>query len=605
MGLCYMHQDQADDWSPSDDDAPDAPPPAGKPGLRVVAPGERAPVRGPQPLELDEQPDEDWDPSLLPGPAERICREVQRTRGGPFALSASMAMGVLCTMVQGKVRFRITPTWTEEACCYWLVFTPPSAGKSSTVRPILKPLEELEAEIERNVKAEQHLAKAKQKGLEKLLAELGRRCAQQPERATPVAEELDENSDWNIPTAGTPQGTSEREAAIVARKLASLVVPEVPRITRHDINPTMLPKRLAANQRAEQATYGRLGILSSEPTFLRNIAGRHTRGTPMLETVLSAYDGDKVSEDRVGEHSGVLIDSTIQRPLLTVVCQGQPEVLDDLLAIPALRQLGFFSRCIIHSLRDTAPWTVNASPIDEHVAGEWTATIRNLHAWEPEGGTYELDLSWALPTINEMLEDARKRCAADPSQTARARRAIGKALRLVGMWQLFQLAPWSISGSPESPESPELFGGVSLRACVNILKRGYILLYPPVITGVRPQSQTGPRTDTHTETRTERASQILRRFRRSGDQFGLSKLWTVSQLSKLLSKPASWFAPALEELEEAGYIAHDPKSVRLYRGERAPRAYTTLSLGDAPKAPQPNPEDDGRVPSDIIGDDIT
>jgi hypothetical protein len=601
MGLCYTHQDQADDWSPSDDDAPDAPP-----KLRVVAPDERAPVRGPQPLELDEQPDADWDPSLLPGPAERMCREVQRTRGGPFALSASMCMGVLSTMVQGKVRFRITPTWTEEACCYWLVFTPPSAGKSSTVRPILRPLEALEAEIEANVKAEQHLAKAKQKGLEKLLAELGRRCAQQPERASaPEAEELDDDSDWGIPTAGVPQGTSEREAAIVAKRLAQLVVPEVPRLTRQDINPTMLPKRLAANQRAERATYGRLGILSSEPTFLRNLAGRHTRGTPMLETVLSAYDGDKVSEDRVGEHSGVLIDSTIQRPLLTIINHGQPEVLDDLLAIPALRQLGFFSRCIIHSLRDTAPWTLNASPIDPHVAGEWEATIRNLHAWEPAEGTHEVDLSWAHGTINELLEDARKRCAADPSQTARARRAIGKALRLVGMYQLFLSAPWSISASTQSTQSTQLLGGASLSACVDVLKIGYTLLYPPVITGVRPQSQTGPKTDTHTETRTERGTRVLALMRRCVDAYGPGKTWGINALSKDLHKPNSWMAPALEELEEAGYIAHDPKSIRMYRGERAPRAYTTLSLGTSPSSPPPNPEDDGRPPADIVGDDLT
>jgi hypothetical protein len=597
-GFCYVHQDQARmdilepalDWEPSDDDAPDAPPERSP--LRAVLPGERAP--GAAVLELLDSYDDDVDPSLLPGPAERICREVQRTRGGPFALSGSMALGVLSTLVQGKVRFRVTPTWTEEACLYWLVFSPASASKSSSTRPILSPLSDLEDEMERNTAAPRAFALAKKKGLERKLADLGRVAAGNARSSAhqpPTMEELGDDTDWGIPT---PEAlTADDAMREVAQQLATLVVPESPKLTVQDINPTMLPKRLAANQRAEQATYGRVGILSTEPAFIANLMGRHTKGSPMLETVLSAYDGDKVSEDRVGEHSGVLINSTIRKPLLTIVCQGQPTVLDEMLKCQPLKDRGFLSRCIITNLADASPWELNSEPIDPAIASEWEETIRAVHAWDPcqsaedaPGRPHEVDLSSLEPVVRELLQDAKARCAANPSETARARRAIGKALRLVGMRILFDSAPWSISASPHISASPQTPQGGNLGTYGSLLKNTYIFLYPHDNTGVRPHSRTGPQTDTHTHTHTERARRVLAEMRRCGDQFALSKTWTVSALQKALHKPSDWYWPALEELEQAGYIEHDPRSVTTYRSERRPRRFTTLSLGEVkPTAP--------------------
>lgn len=548
--------------------------------LTLVPPGGAAPAAEPDAQSLREQPDRDINPDWLPAPVASMVREIQRSRGGPFALSASMAMGVISTLAQGKVRFRLTPNWKEEACIYWLVFSPASGGKSTSVKPLLAPLTELEQEMERNNVAPAAFANAKRKGMLARMDQLGKLAARSEEgKADPQLDE-EGNPKWGGPVDGGGPTEAKREMQKIARELARTPIPLVPRYTRTDINPQMLPKRLAHNQKALETDYATLGILSSEPAFLSNLMGRHSHGVPILETVLSAYDGDRIGEDRAGEHSGQLIDSTINRPLLSIVCLGQPEVYDELLQVESLKSRGFWSRCIVHSLPDTTAWTVSTDELNPAIVANWRDTVRKLAAWRPDE-TVELDVSWLLPAVRDAMEDARRRCNEHPEQTARAKRAVVKAMRLVGLGVLLSDAGPICAISATA----QLRGGVPVHAWVSVFKELYIHLYPPIDTGTYGDTGAGHPTDPQAHTPRERGARILAQMSRCAHAFGPGKTWPVNQLRKLLHKDADWCEPALEELELRGYIDGDPKSIRTYRGKRTARRYTTLTLGTPQREP--------------------
>ncbi len=555
-----------------------------KMGLRLVKPGEAGPE--PPPLPLREQScDTDIEEFALPGPVRDICSEIRRIRGGPLALSASMACGVLSTLVQGKVKYRLTPIWSDEACLYWLVFTPPSAGKSSTTKTILAPLAAFEAEQEKTIEQGRHYTMARRKGIEARMAQLGKLAARAQEgKADP---ELDEDGEPAWGQKIDPGGPTEAKLEMkkLARELERCPIPLVPRLTRTDINPQMLTKRMAHNQRAMETDYATLGILSSEPAFLSNLTGRHSHGAPILETVLSAFDGEAIGEDRAGEHSGVIVDSTIRRPLLSIVCQGQPDVLEEMLAAESLSKRGFWSRCIVHNLADNTPWLMSQERPDPEAEARWNSTVRAFATWRP-AKPVEVDLSGLWPAAQELFREAEERCKQHPEQTARAKRAMSKALRLIGLGVLCeQMArPEGLLHCGVVAIAP---GALSLARWVHVLQYYYITFYPRVSIEEGLRAGTGPRTDPRTDTPRERGATTLATMRCSQQFFGPGRVWATRQLLMYLHKSSDWLAPALEELEEAGYIEHDPKSIRQYRGQKTPKKYKTLNLGEEPAVPEP------------------
>lgn len=80
-------------------------------------------------------------------------------------------------------------------------------------------------------------------------------------------------------------------------------------------------------------------------------------------------------------------------------------------------------------------------------------------------------------------------------------------------------------------------------------------------------------------------------MRQARQSFGPGKTWATRDMQRATRKDSEWLVPALEELEEHGFIEHDPKSLRKHRGVIAPKRYTTLSLGDEP-APLRQPGED-------------
>lgn len=567
---CYVHEDST---------GTDPVEPPARPPLRVVKPGEPAPVSAPLPLE-EHGWDADIPPDALPAVVRDICSEIQRIRGGPLALSASMAMGVLSTLVQGKARYRLTPTWTEEACVYWLVFTPPSAAKSTSTKPILAPLLAHQAEQRKVIESTRHVTMARRKGIEARMAQLGKQAALGKEN-DPVPR-LDANGEPEWGYKADPGGPREAklEMAKLARELDRNPAPIVPELTRKDINPQMLSKRLALNQLAMGTSYASLGILSSEPAFLENLKGRHSGGTPILETVLGSYDGESIQEDRAGEN-GTIVSSTVDKPLLTIVCQGQPDVLAGLLEVDSLRSRGFWSRCIVHNLPDTASWAVSNERISADIEARWNATVRRLATWLP-GAPVEIDLSFLSTRVNELYRVAEQRCKGHPEQAARAKRAACKALRFIGLELLCERLGSIVAVDAIVASAGGVLAGGAVRALEDKLTYLYNIFYPPV--SIR-ETGTGPMTDAPTNPHTHGATLTLSTMKQL-QQFGVGRTWATRDLLMAMHKKSAWLAPALEELEEAGYVEHDPKSMRRYRGALTPKRYKTINLGEPVAVPE-------------------
>lgn len=547
--------------------------------LRLVQPGEPGPASPPLPLE-EHGWDADIPPDALPAVARDICSEIQRIRGGPLALSASMAMGVLSTLVQGKVRYRLTPTWTEEACIYWLVFTPPSAAKSTSTKPILAPLLAHQAEQRKVIESTRHLTMARRKGIEARLAQLGKQAALGKENERMPELEEDGTPKWGQRIDPGGPREAKLEMAKLARELDRIPAPIVPELTRKDINPQMLSKRLALNQLAMGTSYASLGILSSEPAFLENLKGRHSGGTPILETVLGSYDGESIQEDRAGEN-GTIVSSTVDKPLLTIVCQGQPDVLAGLLEVDSLRSRGFWSRCIVHNLPDTASWAVSNERIDSDTEARWNATVRRLATWLPNAPV-EIDLSFLSSKVNELYRVAEQRCKGHPEQAARAKRAACKALRFIGLELLCEQLGSIVAVDAIVASAGGGLAGGAVRALEDKLTYLYNIFYPPV--SIR-ESGTGPMTDAPTNPHTHGATLTLSTMKQL-QQFGVGRTWATRDLLMAMHKKSAWLAPALEELEEAGYVEHDPKSMRRYRGALTPKRYKTINLGEPAAVPE-------------------
>src|SRR5690606_9880082 len=84
---------------------------------------------------------------------------------------------------------------------------------------------------------------------------------------------------------------------------------------------------------------GHVGIISAEGGVFASISGRYQQGTPQLDLILKAYDGDPYRVDRVGRDP-----ITIARPAVVLGLTVQPHVLAETTHTPALRERGLMGR---------------------------------------------------------------------------------------------------------------------------------------------------------------------------------------------------------------------------------------------------------------------
>lgn len=228
----------------------------------------------------------------------------------PVDLPAMLALAVCAAAVAGRVAVRVRDGWVEPANLYVVVALPPGERKSAVFADATRPIEEREADLARQAAPEIAQAAA-----EFRMAEAARdRAEAEAARAKPEE-----------------RASKTAQAIELARALADMTVPAMPRLLTADCTPEALASLLA-----EQG--GRMAVMAPEGDTFDLMAGRYSSGTPNLGVYLQAHAGDTI---RVSRRTRA---EYVPAPALTIGLAVQPEVLSGLQAKPGFRGRGLLGR---------------------------------------------------------------------------------------------------------------------------------------------------------------------------------------------------------------------------------------------------------------------
>lgn len=286
-------------------------------------------------------------PSWVADHTRAVAEETQT----PLDLAGCVALAALSTAAGGRAVVNVRGSWTEPVNLFVLVAMPPGSRKSAVFRGMTAPL----------LRAERALAD--RVGPQITEAEVARRLA------VDVAEKA-------ARTASAARGEAAPEAVAEAQSAALTVegikVPVLPRLVADDITP-----ETAASLLSEQG--GRLAILSAEGGIFATLAGRYS-GTPNLDLFLKGHAGDALIIDRRGR------TERVDDAALTLGLAVQPEIIADIATMPGFRGKGLLGR-ILYSLpkSNIGYRRIDPPPVPEQVAARYDANLQQLtvgmHDW--------------------------------------------------------------------------------------------------------------------------------------------------------------------------------------------------------------------------------
>lgn len=260
----------------------------------------------------------------------------------PPAMVLNAALPLVSTAAQGKWWVNAGPSWSEPVGLASVTVANPGERKSAVVNALKRPLAVYEREL-RDAEAANVAEASARYELAKDRMEGARKAAKEGDLA------------------------AEEEYVDAARKLAEMAVPALPQLVLDDCTPEAMVAALAAQG-------GSIGIVSTEPTLLSNLAGRYSGGNPSTENFLKATSGDPIIVNRMSR--GTL---TVDDPCLSVVTCIQPGLIADLSQKPGFRESGLLAR-FLWSVPDPMVGMHEISPggIPDDVADLWARKLTTL-----------------------------------------------------------------------------------------------------------------------------------------------------------------------------------------------------------------------------------
>ncbi|MFI6921758.1 YfjI family protein [Nonomuraea spiralis] len=287
----------------------------------------------------------------LPGwVADHVSAVAEETQT-PLDLAGCVALAALSTAAGGRAVVNVRGSWVEPVNLFVLVAMPPGSRKSAVFRAMTNPLN--------------HAERA-------LLSRIGPQITE-AEVARRLAEDLAEKA---ARAASSARGESAAEAIAEAQSAALAVeeikVPVKPRLMADDVTPES-----ASTILVEQG--GRLAVLSAEGGIFATLAGRYS-GTPNLDLFLKGHAGDPLIIDRRGR------SERVDQAVLTMGLAVQPEIVSDIATMPGFRGKGLLGR-ILYSLpkSNVGYRNVDAPTVPDHIATRYDANLQRLtidmHDW--------------------------------------------------------------------------------------------------------------------------------------------------------------------------------------------------------------------------------
>lgn len=222
-------------------------------------------------------------PNLTPFPTERLGPDLAAIVNAVTAqvqvapdIPAMISLAAISTAVGGRAQFRIRPGWSEAPSVWTATVAGAGERKSAAEGPFSDALRRIEKKLR-----------------EEALPEI-----EEAEQALKVAQaRLDDAEKAAIKSKPDTFKLKMDEAKLARRELAELgPVPAPPRLLFGDITPAAMPQK--ASQQG-----GRMAVIHSEGTLIKQMAGLYNSGTSDTGFALDAYDGKAMPVDRIGRES--------------------------------------------------------------------------------------------------------------------------------------------------------------------------------------------------------------------------------------------------------------------------------------------------------------
>jgi hypothetical protein len=418
----------------------------------------------------------------------------------------------------------IRPGWREPLNLYTVVAMPPGSRKSAVFAAMTAPLLEAERQL---------VDLARPRIIE---ADLARKvAAREAERRSIDA------ANMRDPAARAEALAAAAEAALEADK----PVPALPRLIADDVT-----TEAAASLLAEQQ--GRLAVLSAEGGIFSTLAGRYSSGVPSLEVFLKAHAGDLLRVDRKGRPA-----EHVASPALTLGLAVQPEMLSDIARMPGFRGRGLLAR-ILYSLPENTVGRrqVGAPSVPAPVDRTYTSRLSRLVLLlaehdEPHRLRLSRDADQRILDLERRLEPRLAPHADIAHMTDWASKLNGAIARLAGLLFLAEVLPtgWAEPIPARHVDAAARLGHYFL---------GHAL-------AVFDEMGADPTLDD--------AHAVLDWIRRTRQQ-SFSRRDAFTGLSRSRFRKIADLDPALQLLEDHGYIRPEDQPVRPGPGRRASPRWT-------------------------------
>lgn len=225
---------------------------------------------------------------------EAVAAQVQVAPDIP----AMIALAAISVAVGGRVQVRIRPGWAEAPALWTATVAGAGERKSAAEAPFSDTLRGIERQLQAKAIPEIEDAEQAIKIAEARLAEAEKLAI----KAKPDMRQL-----------------RMEEAKLAKQELRELgAVPAPPRLLFGDITPAAMPVKAAQQG-------GRMGVIHSEGTLIKQMGGLYNSGTSDTGFALDAYDGKAMPVDRIGRDS-----VEMESAHLTIGLLVQPIILEQL-----------------------------------------------------------------------------------------------------------------------------------------------------------------------------------------------------------------------------------------------------------------------------------
>lgn len=256
--------------------------------------------------------EDDWEeplpidrPTLAPFPVELLGPHLAPVIEAVTAqvqvapdIPAMIALAAISVAVGGRVQVRVRPGWSEALAVWTATVAGAGERKSAAEAPFSDTLRGIERELQAKAIPEIEDAEQQMKISEARLVEAEKMAI----KAKPDMRQLRMD-----------------EAKLAKQELRELgPVPALPRLLFGDITPAAMPVKAAQQG-------GRMGVIHSEGTLIKQMGGLYNSGTSDTGFALDAYDGKAMPVDRIGRDS-----VEMESAHLTIGLLVQPIILEQL-----------------------------------------------------------------------------------------------------------------------------------------------------------------------------------------------------------------------------------------------------------------------------------